>query len=214
MALTTFVLTLAFAPHLETGILVGVLLSLGLYIYRTMSPHIYTLVRDEDGSFRDAGKDTLKPCPKIAILRFKGSLFFANTTYLENRVLERVAAMPGLKYIIVNAGAIYEIDATGEDMLRTLSERLDNLNISFLFARVQVKVMAAFRRTRFLTRRWSTVSFAIAQQRSACEKSARPIETTSPTTASSAVTATLVLTSWGRVPATGGTGSILRLQPV
>ena len=149
VALTTFVLTLAFAPHLETGILVGVLLSLGLYIYRTMSPHIYTLGRDEDGSFRDAGKDTLKPCPKIAILRFEGSLFFANTTYFENRVLERVAAMPELKFIIVDAGAIYEIDATGEAMLRTLSERLDNLNISFLFARVQGKVMAALRRTHF-----------------------------------------------------------------
>ena len=149
VALTTFALTLTFAPHLETGILVGVLLSLGLYIYRTMNPHIYTLSRDADGGFRDAGGDHLKQCPRIAILRFEGSLFFANTTYFENKVLERVAAMPELKFIIVDAGAIYEIDATGEDMLRTLSERLDNLNISFLFARVQGKVMAAFRRTRF-----------------------------------------------------------------
>ena len=57
--------------------------------------------------------------------------------------------MPELKFIIVDAGAIYEIDATGEAMLRTLSERLDNLNISFLFARVQGKVMAALRRTHF-----------------------------------------------------------------
>ena len=154
VALITFALTLAFAPHLETGIMVGVLLSLGLYIYRTMSPRIYTLSRYKDGGFRDAGKYILKQCPKIAILRFEGPLFFANTTYFENRVLERVAAMPGLKFIIVDADAINEIDATGEAMLRTLSETLVNLNISFLFARAQGNVMAAFHRTSFFNPEW------------------------------------------------------------
>ena len=154
VALTTFALTLAFAPHLETGIMVGVLLSLGLYIYRTMSPRIYTLSRYKDGGFRDTGSYILQQCPKIAILRFEGPLFFANTTYFENRVLERVAAMPGLKFIIVDADAINEIDATGEAMLRSLSETLVNLNISFLFTRTQGNVMATFRRTGFINPEW------------------------------------------------------------
>lgn len=149
VALTTFVLTLAFAPNLETGIVAGVLLSLGLYIYRTMSPRIYSLARHPDGSLRETGSDEGPECPKIAILRFEGSLFFANTTYFENKVLERVAAMPELTCIIVDAVAINELDATGEAMLRTLSETLASRDIAVLFARAQGNVMDALHRTGF-----------------------------------------------------------------
>ncbi len=150
VALTTFVLTLAFAPNLETGIVAGVLLSLGLYIYRTMSPSIYSLSRHQDGSLRETGGDDGLECPKIAILRFEGALFFANTTYFENKVLERVAAMPQLTCIIVDAVAINELDATGEAMLRTLSETLASRDIAVLFARAQGTVMDALRRTGFI----------------------------------------------------------------
>ncbi len=150
VALTTFVLTLAFAPNLETGIVTGVLLSLGLYIYRTMSPRIYSLARHVKGGLREAGGANLTQCPKIEMLRFEGPLFFANTTYFENKVLERVAAMPELKFIIVDAVAVNEVDATGEAMLRTLSETLAGLNISILFARVPGMVMATLRRTGFV----------------------------------------------------------------
>ena len=38
IAVAVFATTLFFAPHLEKGIMIGVLLSLGLFLYRTMSP--------------------------------------------------------------------------------------------------------------------------------------------------------------------------------
>ena len=154
VALITFALTLFFAPHLESGIIVGVLLSLILYIYRTMYPHIHVLARHESGGLRDASKHILKQCPKISIIRFEGPLFFANTAYFENKVLERVAAMPNLKFIIVDADAINEIDATGEMMLRELSTTLVNLDIEFLFTRTQAAVMATFERTGFINKDW------------------------------------------------------------
>ena len=154
VALITFALTLFYAPHLESGILAGVLLSLGLYIYRTMHPHIYLISRHEDGGLRDAGKHILKLCPKISMIRFEGPLFFANTSYFENKVLERVAANPDLKFIIVDADAISEIDATGEAMLRQLSERLVNLDIEFLFTRTPADVMDTFKRTGFVNEDW------------------------------------------------------------
>ncbi len=159
VALITFGLTLFYAPHLESGILAGVLLSLGLYIYRTMHPNIYLLARHEDGSLRDAGKYILKLCPKISIIRFEGPLFFANTSYFENQVLERVAANPDLKFIIIDADAINEIDATGEAMLRQLSETLVNLDIQLLFTRMQMDVMDTFKRTGFVNPDWQNLFF-------------------------------------------------------
>ncbi|MEJ2116269.1 MAG: sodium-independent anion transporter, partial [Gammaproteobacteria bacterium] len=85
---------------------------------------------------------------------FEGPLFFASAMYFEEKVLERVAAKPDLKFIIVDAEAITEIDATGEDMLHQLSLRLVALNIEFVFARTKRQVMDVFVRTGFAGPDW------------------------------------------------------------
>ncbi len=154
IAMLTFVLTLILAPHLEQSIFVGVVLSLGLFMYRTMHPHITILSRASDGELRDAGSNILQTCPNITLMRFEGPLFFASAMYFEEKVLERVAAKPNLKFIIVDAEAITEIDATGEDMLHQLSLRLAALHIEFVFARTKRQVMDVFVRTGFAGPDW------------------------------------------------------------
>jgi len=154
IAMLTFVLTLIFAPHLETSIFIGVVLSLGLFMYRTMHPHISILSRAADGELRDAGSNILQTCPNMTLMRFEGPLFFASAMYFEEKVLERVAAKPDLKFIIVDAEAITEIDATGEDMLHQLSLRLAALHIELVFARTKRQVMDVFVRTGFAGPDW------------------------------------------------------------
>ncbi|MFK7795167.1 MAG: SulP family inorganic anion transporter [Gammaproteobacteria bacterium] len=154
VAMITFILTLLLAPHLELSILVGVVLSMGLYMYRTMRPRIAVLAMQSDGSLADAESNILKTCPKITILRFDGSLFFANTGYFEEKVLERVASKPDLKFIIIDAEGINEIDATGEEMLHQLALRLHGLGIEFLFCRTKKQVMDVFLRTGFASDAW------------------------------------------------------------
>lgn len=155
IAMLTFVLTLVLAPHLEQSIFVGVVLSLGLFMYRTMHPNITILSRASDGELRDAGSNILQTCPSITLMRFEGPLFFASAMYFEEKVLERVAVKPNLKFIIVDAEAITEIDATGEDMLHQLSLRLAALHIEFVFARTKRQVMDVFVRTGFAGPDWS-----------------------------------------------------------
>ena len=159
VAITTFVLTLLFAPHLETGILIGVLLSLGLYVYRTMRPEIYLLGRHSDGGLKDAAKYILKVCPQIAIVRFGGPLFFANTGYFHDKVLERVSNQPELRFIIIDAVAMNEIDATGQEMLYELARTLVEQNIEFLFARPPIEVMDTFERSGFANEEWADSFF-------------------------------------------------------
>lgn len=154
IAVLTFILTLILAPHLEQSIFVGVVLSLGLFMYRTMHPHITILSRGPNGDLRDAEANILQTCPNITIMRFEGPLFFASAMYFEEKVLERVAAKPDLKFIIVDAEAITEIDATGEDMLHQLSLRLAALHIEFVFARTKRQVMDVFVRTGFAGPDW------------------------------------------------------------
>ena len=149
VAVVTFLLTLIVAPHLETGIIVGVLLSLGLYLYRTMRPRISILSRDPDGTLRDAEVRKLATCDNISLIRFDGSLYFANAGYLSDTILSRVASKPGLKFVIIDAEGINSIDATGEEMLHDLAMRLESLGIELLFARAKKQIMDILKRTKF-----------------------------------------------------------------
>ncbi len=149
VAIVTFTLTLLVAPHLETGIIVGVVLSLVLFLYRTMHPRISVLSRDVDGTLRDAEEHKLATCENISIIRFDGSLYFGNTAYFADAILDRVASKPDLKFVVVDAEGINGLDATGEEMLHDLARRLDTLGIELLFARGKKQVMDIFIRTHF-----------------------------------------------------------------
>ncbi|MBI5783001.1 MAG: STAS domain-containing protein [Gammaproteobacteria bacterium] len=147
VAIASFILTLAFAPHLDKGILIGAGLALIMYLYRTMQPRVAVLARHPDGTLRDAELFGLDTCKNITMIRFDGQLYFANTSYFEDKVMERVAIRPDLKYVIVVGDGINQIDATGEEMLSHLSERLHAAGIEILFAGLKKQVMDVFERT-------------------------------------------------------------------
>jgi SulP family sulfate permease len=149
VALTTFALTLSLAPDLDKGILVGAALALILYLYRTMKPRVAILSRHSDGTLRDAERFHLDTCKQIAMLRFDGQLYFANTSYFEDKILGRLSAQEELRYIIVVGDGINQIDATGEEMLRHLADRLSKSGIELLFTGLKKQVLDTFQRTGF-----------------------------------------------------------------
>lgn len=149
VAMTSFSLTLLFAPHLDQGVLAGAGLALVLYLYRSMKPRVAVLARHPDGTLRDAEVYNLEKCDNISMIRFDGSLYFANTSYFEDRILERVSAKPDLKYVIVVGEGINQIDATGEEMLANLAEGLRTSGIEIIFAGLKKQVMDVFLRTGF-----------------------------------------------------------------
>jgi SulP family sulfate permease len=147
VAVVTFVLTLLWAPHLDKGILAGVALSLGLFLYRTMRPRFAVLGRYHDGTMRDVKVMNLPTIPRISLVRFDGSLYFANAGYFETKVLATVAANPELKYLILDGEAINQLDATGEEVLDHLAERLESVGIELLVARMKKQFMDTIIRT-------------------------------------------------------------------
>lgn len=134
-AIVTFVATLGFAPHLDKGIMVGAGLALGLFLFRTMTPRIAILGRYKDGTFRDLKVHPALPTDeRIVMIRFDGSLYFANVAYFEDAILEAVASHPGAKYILVLSDGINELDASGETMLHGLIERLEDNGVTMVFS--------------------------------------------------------------------------------
>jgi MFS superfamily sulfate permease-like transporter len=147
VAIASFVLTLAFAPHLDKGIMIGAGLALGLYLYRSMAPRVADLARHPDGTLRDAELFGLDTCKEITMIRYDGSLYFANTSYFEDKVLERVASKPELRYVIVVGDGINEVDASGEDVLSALTSRLHDGGIEILFTGLKKQVLDVLKRT-------------------------------------------------------------------
>lgn len=141
VALTTFVLTLLLAPHIDYGILAGVGLSLVLFLLRTMRPRLAVLSRYPDGTLRDVAIYDLPTSEYISVIRFDGALYFANAGYFENQVLEVEAANPKLRFLIIDGGGISQIDATGEEVLRHLVRRLHDAGIEVLMARTKKQIV-------------------------------------------------------------------------
>ncbi|HHL18271.1 MAG TPA: sulfate permease [Thiothrix sp.] len=147
IAVVVFVVTLIVAPHLEKGVLIGVLLSLGLFLYRTMSPRLLELARHEDTTLRSAERFGLKVSPTVSIFRYDGDLYFANSGYLEGKILNFIAEKPELKLVVLDIEAVDQLDSTGEDMLKNLYDRLESVGIELYLARVKVHIEAAFKRS-------------------------------------------------------------------
>lgn len=147
VAVITLVATLVFAPHLDQGIFLGVVLSLGLFLYRTMSPRFVEVSRHADGSMRDAERHHLKTSDTVAIYRFDGDLYFANTGYLEGKLLNAIAQKPSLKVLVLDMESVDQVDSTGEEMLHKLAERLRFNGIWFYVARIKLPVYEAFQRS-------------------------------------------------------------------
>lgn len=146
-AIVTFVATLAMAPNLDYGILIGAGLAIVLYLYRTMQPRVSELARYEDGTLREAQRYGLETNEKVGMMRFDGSLYFANVPYFEDAVLDLLARHPQAKYLIVVGKGINEIDASGEEIIHQLVHRLKARGITLVFAGVKAQVMECMQRT-------------------------------------------------------------------
>lgn len=150
-AIVTFVATLIFAPHLDNGILVGAVLALGLYLYRTMSPRVALLGRHDDGTLRDTLVYPEMPTGKqMVAVRFDGSLYFANTSYFEDAVLGAVAAHPDARALLIVGNGINQLDASGEEVIHHLLDRLRDAGVIVVFSGLKKQVLDVMRATGLL----------------------------------------------------------------
>jgi SulP family sulfate permease len=121
-----------------------------------MRPRVICLSKNKQGVFRNSDANNIPKCCSISVMRFDGPLIFTNAGHFENEVIERVATKPELRYFIIDAIAINEIDASGQDMLNSLSSRLYDQNIKLYFARVHKPIIKIFTDTGYSTGQWKT----------------------------------------------------------
>ena len=148
-AMVTFVATIGSAPKLDHGILIGAVLAITLYLYRTMKPRVAILGRYKDGTLRDIEINKDLPTDEhIIAVRFDGSLYFANVSYFEDAMLKAVADYPDAKYFLIVGDAINQIDASGEEVLRQFVERLNDSDITVVFSGLKRQILQVMKATK------------------------------------------------------------------
>ncbi len=145
----TILLTLV--EGVELGILAGVTLSIGLFLYRTSRPHC-ALVGRVPGTehFRNPERHEVETLSHVAFLRVDESLYFANARYLEDTVLELVAAHPGVEHVVLICSAVNLIDASALESLDAINARLKEAEVTLHLAEVKGPVMDRLKHSDFL----------------------------------------------------------------
>jgi len=147
IAVVTFIATLLFAPHLEMGIYIGVVLSILVILYRSMRPKISSLSRYYDLSLRDSEFHQLDECKYISLIRFGGPLIFSNAHYLEEEINRKMRQKPELRCIIIVCNAINDVDASGVLALELMIERIRSAGYRVLFSGINETVLSTIERT-------------------------------------------------------------------
>jgi SulP family sulfate permease len=112
-----------------------------------MKPRVAILGRYADGTLRDIGVHDLPQDKRIIVLRFDGSLYFANVSYFEEAILEALCERPDVRYMLVVSDAINTLDASGEEMLHQLVSRLKENHITLVFSGLKRQIHQVMHRT-------------------------------------------------------------------
>ena len=147
IGLITFITTLLMAPQLADGVLVGVVMTILLFLAGTMSPRSEVMGRRADGVLAGAVSHDLAPISEdYVVLRFDASLVFINAAYFEQAILKALSQFPNARAVLVLGNSINRIDATGEEKLRALTKDLKAAGVTLMLAGLKKPVREALDR--------------------------------------------------------------------
>ncbi len=145
----TILLTLGFG--VETGVSVGVILSIGLHLYKTSRPHVAEVgLVPGTQHFRNIRRHAVQTDPAILSLRVDESLYFVNARFLEDLIQDRVAQDCPIRHVVLMCSAVNEIDFSALESLEAINTRLTGLGIGLHLSEVKGPVMDRLRKSHFL----------------------------------------------------------------
>ncbi|WP_217585841.1 SulP family inorganic anion transporter [Lentibacillus saliphilus] len=125
----TFIATLTLG--IIEGILVGLGFSLVLFIARSAYPHVAELgyLKDKNVYRNIVRYPDAEVSPDYLIFRIDASLYFANMSFLENKLTEKMNERPEIKHILLDFSGVNSIDGVSIYSLEELMEAIRNNDI-------------------------------------------------------------------------------------
>ncbi|TCS96637.1 SulP family inorganic anion transporter [Hazenella coriacea] len=137
----TFVATLTLG--IEAGILIGIVFSLLVFIGRSAYPHVAELgFLPEKNVYRNVKRyPEAKTDPEVLIFRVDASLYFANMSFLEDRLRQCLSDRPEVKWIIFDYSGVNAIDAVAIDSMEELMVTYQRSGQKIIFAGIKGPVL-------------------------------------------------------------------------
>jgi high affinity sulfate transporter 1 len=144
ISLAAALVTLAgvLALGIMEGILIGVVFSLILLLRALAFPPTAVLGRTPDGSWHDTAHRTdAVPVPGLLVYRFSAPLFFANCSLFRDRIEALIDMAPQpVRGVVVDGGAIHDVDLMACEMLVELDRELGERGIALAFGNLRDRV--------------------------------------------------------------------------
>jgi len=135
----------------EVGVSAGVILSVGLFLYKTSKPHVAEVgLVPTTQHFRNINRHEVETHPSVVTLRIDESLYFANASFLQDLVYDRVACDQPIRHVVLMCSAVNEIDMSALESLEAINTRLKDLGIKLHMSEVKGPVMDRLKRSHFL----------------------------------------------------------------
>ncbi|MFC1828763.1 SulP family inorganic anion transporter [Thermodesulfobacteriota bacterium] len=150
VAVTVFVIALIAKP--DYALLIGVMISLMFFLWKTMHPRIVRVTKDPElNTFLNADVYNKPSCPQILHLRSDNAIYFANAEYTIEHLIERLDEQTTpVKFLLIDFQAVGFIDITGVDELRVLMDDLKERDIRFALMGVHLPVKEVFESSGFI----------------------------------------------------------------
>jgi SulP family sulfate permease len=136
-----WVLTFASALTIgiDRGILIGIALSLLLFIWRSAHPHTAEVgYLEQEDVFRNIKRfPQAVTYPHVVILRVDASLYFANMSFLERRLRQSIAEKPETKWIILDFSGVNDMDGVAIHTLERLMDTYRERGLNFAFTEMK-----------------------------------------------------------------------------
>lgn len=150
VAVTVFVIALITKP--DYALLIGVMISLMFFLWKTMHPRIVRVTKDPElKMFVNADLYEKPSCPQILQLRSENAIYFANAEYTIEHLLGRLDEQTTpIRYLLLDFQAVGFIDITGIDELRVLLDEVKERGARLAFTGVHLPVKQIFESSGFL----------------------------------------------------------------
>ncbi|OUS08471.1 hypothetical protein A9Q96_03235 [Rhodobacterales bacterium 52_120_T64] len=102
---------------LEFAIVVGVIISLMVFLSKSARPHLAVIVPDGNGVFRNAQVYNLPQCPQIIFARLDGPLYFGSAEAVEVGFQSIGAMHPSQKHLVLILKGVGDVDLAGGQAL-------------------------------------------------------------------------------------------------
>jgi len=144
-----FILTIYLG--IQEGILAGVMISLGLILWKTMRPHYAVLGKLQNlNVYRNVDRfENTSVCDEILIIRYDDDLYFANAQHFYDMMMDEIEKKPHLEYLVLDVSSISHIDTTGFETIRLLLKSLKTRNVKFLVSGMKGPIRDLFARRGF-----------------------------------------------------------------